>query len=237
MKAGNKKRIYSKGSILGNHGVIFVKEVASKEQKNGKETRRALFQCHCGKEFITNINQVIRGGTKSCGCKTTEYIRMAVTKHGLYQHPLYKIWMEIKERVLNNKNKGYKNYGGRGITMFPPWINDFPLFLDYVSALPCFLEKKYTLDRINNDGNYEPGNLRWTTRHIQSVNKRPRKPSSSGYTDVYKVSPRGNKWYVSVSVNGQKHILRGFLTPEQAVIARNKFIEENHLFEYKKSQI
>jgi hypothetical protein len=164
-------------------------------------------------------------------------MKKGIIKHGLYKHPLYIIWIAIKERVFNERDRSYVNYGERGIIMFPPWIYDFPLFLDYVSALPDFGEKNYTLDRINNDGNYEPGNLRWTTRHIQSTNKRPKKPSNSGHTAVYKVSPRGNKWYVSINVNNKKYRMKGFKTIEEAVIARDKFIEENGLLEYKNSHI
>jgi hypothetical protein len=231
------KILYHKGQFVGNANIIFIRETYSKTDKKGKQLRYALFQCHCGNQFETRIRHIIMGGTKSCGCKTNEYIRDATIKHGLREHPLYKIWIGIKKRTFNPDTWNYKNYGGRGIFMFPPWIHDFSLFLDYVSALPNYMTQKYSLDRIDNNGNYEPGNLRWTTKHIQSTNKRPRIPSQSGHTDVYKSSPKGHKWYVSINVNNITHRFNGFKTINEAVIARDKFIEDNSLTEYKNIHI
>ena len=227
------KLTYYKGQFVGDNGITFIKETYSKIDNHGKSLRYALFKCQCGKDFETRIRYVINGGTKSCGCMTREYIRDATMKHGLRNHPLYTIWLGIKKRVTDVELWNYKNYGGRGITMFPPWIHDFPLFLDYVSALPNYSIKNHSLDRIDNNGNYEPGNLRWTTRHTQSANRRPRIPGDSGRTCVYKSNPKGNEWYVSITVNNVTHRFNGFNTIEEAVRYRDEFIINNKLHEYK----
>lgn len=78
----------------------------------------------------------------------------------------------MKSRCYNAHNKSYRNYGGRGIEICEEWKKDFEAFRDYVKVLPHYGEEERTLDRINNDGNYEPGNVRWATKVEQSNNRR-----------------------------------------------------------------
>ena len=95
-------------------------------------------------------------------------------KHGLAFHPLYRLWMSIRQRCTNPKEQHYADYGGRGIKMYSPWINDVTAFVTWVEAnLGSKPSKRHTLDRRENDGNYEPGNLRWATWEQQARNKRP----------------------------------------------------------------
>ena len=86
----------------------------------------------------------------------------------------YRVWHNMKRRCLDADNPGYKNYGGRGIGIYTPWIKDFRAFYEYVSKLEHYGEPGRSIDRINNDGNYEPGNLRWATAKEQCNNKRQR---------------------------------------------------------------
>lgn len=85
---------------------------------------------------------------------------------------IYKVWKKIKYRCLNPNSREYKYYGARGITIAEEWKEDFQAFYNYVSQLPHFGEEGYSLDRINNDGNYEPGNLRYATPKEQARNTR-----------------------------------------------------------------
>jgi hypothetical protein len=81
----------------------------------------------------------------------------------------YWAWHEMKKRCLKPENKSYPDYGGRGITVCQEWLDDFALFFDCLGAKPS---PKHSIGRINNDGNYEPGNVRWMTREEQENNKR-----------------------------------------------------------------
>lgn len=218
---------YKVGVIMGSNDVIFMKETNPIPRKCGRVHRTADFQCSCGKFFNALINAVKGDHTTSCGCLKTKHIIESVRTHGLYKHPLYGVWSNIKERTTNKNYKHYKNYGARGITMFPPWQVDFQLFHDYVTALPNYGEKGLTLDRTDNDGNYEPGNLRWATRHTQNINSRKRGDNSSGYIGVYK-----SRNYWSSRIGGNTYIGQ-FKTKEQGVIARNNYIIANNLTEYK----
>ncbi len=95
-------------------------------------------------------------------------------KHGLASSkdkitPEYTLWRNIKDRCLNKKNKSYKYYGGRGISICELWVNDFSAFLNDVGPRRG---KHLSLDRIDNNGNYEPGNVRWATHKTQMNNTR-----------------------------------------------------------------
>lgn len=130
-------------------------------------------ECDCG-----NITNPIRGKTlrngrsKSCGCLSAQLAHERFTKHGQSSSPLYKVWRSIIDRCTNKNLDCFVRYGGRGITVCEEWKNNFEAFRDYVSNLPHFGEAGYSLDRINNDGNYEPGNVRWATKKEQANNKR-----------------------------------------------------------------
>lgn len=91
------------------------------------------------------------------------------TKHGLSHLPEYKIWKHMKQRCYNENDPDYKNYGGRGIEIQIEWKNSFELFFNFVGKRPT---PEHTLDRINNDGNYESGNVKWATRLEQRHNSR-----------------------------------------------------------------
>lgn len=94
------------------------------------------------------------------------------TTHGEgYERAEYRIWRAMIARCRNPNTKDFKNYGGRGIKVCPEWLASYPAFLAHVGRRP---DPKLTLDRINNDGNYEPGNVRWATRYEQIHNARKR---------------------------------------------------------------
>jgi hypothetical protein len=222
------KKIYNKGDTIGDFGIIFIKELHSKKSSSDQIIRCGLFKCTCGKYFENEIIRVKHNRAKSCGCLKIKLLFEQTFKHGLLNIPTYHVWKGIKYRINNKKGQGYKNYGGRGISMFPPWVNDFKLFYDYVSCLANFGEKHYSLDRIENNGDYEPGNLRWTRRSIQNTNKRPRKGHKylgvSEYLD--------NKWMSMISVNGKLYRKYGFNNPKDALMWRNDFIVKNNIEDY-----
>lgn len=120
-------------------------------------------QCSCGREdLILCLPASLKSGhTKSCGCYKNEKTSERALRHGLHKHPLFKVWSAIQQRCTNPKTVNYKNYGGRGIDLCKEWRLDFKTFYDWSMANGW--EKGLQIDRINNDGNYEPGNCRWVT--------------------------------------------------------------------------
>lgn len=136
--------------------------------KNG----RALWlcKCDCGKTKSVLGNSLLCGLTLSCGCYNKEKAQKRRTKHSLSYSKLYKVWNGMKTRCYNKNFIYYCNYGGRGITICYEWLNDFEIF--YKWAISNGYEEGLTIDRINNDGNYEPNNCRWITRAEQNRNQR-----------------------------------------------------------------
>lgn len=135
---------------------------------SGQKRPLWLCKCDCGNVITVFARNLISGNTQSCGCLKKEFN----TTHDMWGTKVYKCWDNMRSRCLNPNATGYKNWGGRGIKIYEKWIHDFNSFYEYVSKLPHFGENGRTLDRINNDGDYEPDNLRWATRYEQTHNRR-----------------------------------------------------------------
>jgi hypothetical protein len=128
---------------------------------------RAIWKCRCicGNEKILPARYLTKKHTQSCGCLTK-----GRPIHNGVGTRLYGIWTDMKQRCYNSKCKNYKNYGGRGIIVCEEWKNDFIFFQDWSSKNGY--QENLEIERINNDGNYEPSNCRWATELEQSYNKR-----------------------------------------------------------------
>lgn len=131
-----------------------------------------LCRCDCGNLHHVRSANLNQHKVLSCGCLQSERAHDTFSTHGLSKHRLYDVWRSIVQRCTNPNNKGYKNYGGRGIAICDEWRHDFLAFYSYVSPLEYFGEQGYSLDRIDNNGHYEPGNVRWATRKEQLRNMR-----------------------------------------------------------------
>ena len=163
---------YKAGQVIS--GLVFLEEVAPYRHPS-RDTRKARFRCYCGNEFETTITCVRRGTTKSCGCYNRKCIIERATKHGLTKHPLHSIWVDMKKRCYNTNRRSYKNYGGRGIIVCDEWISDFKAFYNWATANGW--QKGLHIDRIENDGDYEPSNCRCTTQAENNRNSRGTKLS------------------------------------------------------------
>lgn len=144
---------------------------------------------------------------------------------------IYHAWIHMKSRCYNKNDKKYNIYGERGISVCDDWKNDFLKFYDW--SIKNGYTEKSTIDRIDNDKGYSEDNCRWTTTHIQAANRRKPKNNTTGYIGVY-YEPRNNRKYRASIRKDKKAITIGFyFTPKEAVYARNKYIKDNGLFEYK----
>jgi hypothetical protein len=181
-----------------------------------RKSRFGLYKCHCGAEFKANTYDVKNGNTKSCGC----YHKLTPIKHGLRKHPLYNTWYNMVKRTTSKKYIRFEEYGGRGISVCKRWLDLSNFIEDMYSSYKCGL----TLDRIDNDGNYEPSNCRWATKAVQARNTRQLKSTNtSGYRGV-SWTPQKKKWIAKIYVNGKKKHLGTFNTPLDAAIAYDAYV-------------
>lgn len=149
-------------------------------------------------------------------------------KHGLTDTKQYSMWEGMIQRCYNKNHKAYKNYGGRGILVCSYWRLNFIGFYNHIMSLPNAMNNGHTLDRKNNDGNYEPGNMQWSTRHSQMANSRIRKDNTSGYRGV-SFNKGYKKWEAEISVNKERVRLGYYDLIEDAVSVRNEYIIEHNL--------
>lgn len=139
---------------------------------NGKAKRGGhlvLCRCDCGKEKQFHAGNLKHKKTKSCGCLTIERLKTHGHTLNRTRTPEYGAWKGMRNRCYRRGDRGYKNYGGRGIVVCDKWLHSFESFFEDMGFKPT---KQHSLDRINNDGNYEPGNCRWATKIQQCNNVR-----------------------------------------------------------------
>lgn len=178
-----RNKIKSCGCLKHEHldltGKKFNKLTAIKIVRIDKNGAEWLCKCDCGNEIIVNGSRLKNGRIKSCGCFNPN------RTHGMKHTRLYGIWHGIKTRCFNTNDKGYKYYGGRGITMCPEWKDDFMAFHDW--AFDNGYKEGLSIDRINNNGNYEPSNCRWADNITQQNNRRAnRYLTFNGETHTYR---------------------------------------------------
>ena len=165
------------GKIANIKGQKFGRLTAVRSLGLDKHYKMRWFcRCDCGGSTVTGVTTLRRGRSQSCGCWQKERASKANQTHretlNRQSTPEYRAWASILRRCYNKNTADYPNYGGRGIKVHFSWRKSYLTFLAHVGRRPS---NKYSIDRIDNDGNYRPGNVRWATRKQQNNNTRVHK--------------------------------------------------------------
>lgn len=129
---------------------------------------KVVVECDCGTVKECDLDNVRRGKSRSCGCLRDELATDRII-HGFRHEPEYAVWCTMKARCTNPNNKKFPRYGGRGIKVCERWRDSFENFITDMGRRPG---AEFSVERVNNDGDYEPTNCRWASRREQGKNKR-----------------------------------------------------------------
>jgi hypothetical protein len=171
-----RKRFVQAGQRFGR-GIVTDPEIRIPRANGHGADRGARLRCDCGAEYATTIANLLKEGhTKSCGCwRRDQAAEWAATghpasTHRLSKHLLFNTWRRMVDRCENPAHPAYHRYGGRGISVCAGW-HDVAVFIADIERVLGPRPDGRTLDRIDNDRNYEPGNVRWATPKEQAANR------------------------------------------------------------------
>ena len=205
--------------LIKDLGKLYANEHSKKKEHYG------IFECKkCGNHFKTLFKSVrhdVISGCKGCGYLSEQHI-----KHGMTKTRLYRAWSAMKQRCMNSNTEKYDRYGGRGIKICGEWVEDFVAFKNW--ALSNGYKDSLEIDRIDNDGDYEPNNCRWVSRAIQARNTtRIRADNSTGYRGIE--CKTNGKASARITVGGKRITIGTFDTKYEAGKAYDNYVIDNNL--------
>lgn len=176
---------------------VLIDDGTRRNTPSGDSYRLVKVQCSCLDKTIKTIRRshLITGHTKSCGCLNRELRAARVkaqTKHGMAKSPEWTAWINMRARCQNENNTEYRNYGGRGIKICDRWLH----FENFYADMGSHPGKGWSINRKNNDGDYEPSNCEWATADRQAANKRYAENHQSRFRGVQQ---RRNKWIAKIA--------------------------------------
>lgn len=177
--------VYGKLTVVSFHSI--------REYESGGTTALWNCVCDCGGSTVSTGSSLRAGTSMSCGCVREEKTKFINRKHGLYLTPEYNVLCGMRDRCYNENNQRYENYGGRGIKICDRWMdaeNGFQNFFKDMGERP---DDSYSIERVDNDGDYTPENCEWVVDEVQVNNRRRNKNNLSGRTGVYH-DERSGKW-------------------------------------------
>mgnify|MGYP000617857982 CR=1 FL=1 len=193
---------------------LTITNVLKPNQKIGRRETIMVCKCDCGKVWKGPFYKLKSGHTKSCGCYQREWAADNARIHGKYYEPEFQVWKDMIERCSSIR---FARWYGH-VVVCKKWKTSYDAFLKDVGRRP---NKRYSIDRIDPAGNYEPGNVRWTTRSVQSRNTKNHCTNKTGTRGV-SYSKQKLKFRAQISVANKSVHLGYFDKVEDAIVARLK---------------
>lgn len=180
-------------------GNVYGRLTVMERVENNTKRRGAIFRCECScgnSEYLVFGGDLRKGRVNSCGCYKSELVTKNNTTHGMKSSRIYRIYHNMITRCTKKNNPGYERYGKRGIKVCDEWSSEtgFSNFLEW--SMNNGYSEELSIDRINNDGNYEPANCRWVTNDIQANNK-----STSRFYELNGETKTVSQWSKRYNIN------------------------------------
>lgn len=181
-----KKIDVKRGQRFGRLSVI-------REVDAQKGRRKFLLICDCGNITEVALTNLRRGTTQSCGCLMKERLSAAKKTHGKTHTTVYHSWLGIKQRCYNPNHPDYDLYGGLGLDIYDQWKDSFEEFYSFIGDPPD--TRRWSIERLDNDKGYIPGNIEWALPEKQARNKGKSRNNTSGVTGVYQTTSSAGVGY------------------------------------------